>query len=122
MTVDEIKQVLKGYEDLEKKAERVLTAGDIGFDYVTSVSLESDEIGISYDVRCRGETFHEYEHVPIELFAEGTDLKAEWAALKAKREKNWKRMEAAARRAEARAEKRRDLAELKRLKAKYPDA
>lgn len=122
MDLDEIKKTLNGYEELEKTAEKVLIAGDIGFDDVTAVSLEGDEIGINYDVRCRGETFHEYEHVPIEFFADGTDLKAEWAALKAKREKRQKRLEAAARRADARAEKRRELAELKRLKVKYPDA
>lgn len=122
MNTSEVRKILNGYAELEKKAERVLIAGEMGFDDVMSVSLEGDEIGINYDVRCRGETFREYEHVPIEFFADGTDLKAKWAVLKSKREKRQKRLEAAARRADARAEKKRELAELKRLKAKYPDA
>lgn len=122
MDIDEIKTILNGYEDLKKKAEAVLIAGEKRFEDVTSVSLEDDEIGIFYDVGCRGETFHEYEHVPIEFFVDGTELKVEWAALKDSREKKWKRIDAAARRAEARNLKRKELAELRRLKKKYPDA
>ena len=120
MNTSEVKKILNGYAELETRAKAVLTAGDKRVEYISSVCLDDDEIGINYDVGRGGYTFHEYEHVPIEFFADGTDLKAEWAMLKAEREKNWKRMEAAARRADARAEKKRELAELKRLKAKYP--
>lgn len=121
MDSKDVKAVLDAYVELEKRAEKVLIAGDIRFGEICSVVLDDDEVSINYCVNCRGENFYEYENVPVEMLADGIDLKAEWQKIKEARKKKQKRAQAAARRAEARALKQKELAELKRLKAKYPD-
>lgn len=120
MKVEEIKEVLKGYQALVERAVRILSAGECRFDGVDYLALNEREATVSiwYWLICRGGSFKEQETVPIEWFSDGVDLKAEW---KKKREAEREAAEHEARAEEKRkaAVRRRELAELKRLKAKY---
>ena len=133
MTADEVKNALKVYENLEKKAEEILDAeGNIVNDGLSGLEMDSRDkmVDIAYWTRCRGESFVDAKRVPIEWFsASYEELKNLWQK---KREADRRAMVMAERLAEKRREnlkktaaerkRKKELAELKRLKEKYPDA
>ena len=128
MDVNEVKKTLENYNELEIRARDVLQAGDIRFGGIDSIVLAGDDlIEINYWVTCHGETFHEEECVPAKMLADGADLNVEWEKLRELREKRRKLQEANAKRAakrkekaEAKAKIKEYLAEINRLKEKYP--
>jgi hypothetical protein len=124
MNVADAKATLKAYNELKVKAEEILSEGDVHWHGVNYVKLDTDgkTVEIAYWATARGEMYDEEEHVPIKMFADGTDLAAEWQKLHEQRLKEEARAEREAKRAMAREKKRQELAELKRLKAKYPNA
>ena len=132
LDADEVKRSLEAWEKLKSKAEEILSAeGNTVDDGITSIELDHSGklVDISYWTRCRGESCIEDEMVPIEWFsASGEELRELWQK---KRESDRRAMERASRAAERREKQRkakqrelkerRELATLKRLKAKYPD-
>ena len=126
LSISEVKDIIEAYSKLEDKAQEILDAGECGCDDITGIYLSDDgkSVEIAYWTSCRGESYVEYKNVPIEWFGKGDfeDLVALW---KEKREADKKAAEKAAKK-EARwikaQMKRKEFAELKRLKAKYPDA
>lgn len=126
MNVAEVKAALEAWGKLEAKAQEILDAGSCCCDSVVGVSLDSSGklAEISYWTTCRGESYVEEEIVPVSWFgySDFKDLVKLWEE---KRESDRLEAEKAAKREEKRLkaqQKRQELAELKRLKAKYPDA
>lgn len=126
MNVAEVKAALEAWGKLESKAQEILDAGSCRCDSVTGVSLDSSGklAEISYWTTCRGESYVEEEVVPVSWFgySDFKDLVKLWEE---KRESDRLEAEKAAKREEKRLkahQKRQELAELKRLKAKYTDA
>ena len=128
MDINEVKKTLINYDELEKRANAVLNAGGIHFGGVDSIRLDGDYIIVYYWDVCHGETYHDEERLPVKMLADGTDVYAEWAKVREEREQHQKKAEAAAKRAAKRAEKaeakkkvKACLAEIDRLKEKYPE-
>ena len=126
MNVAEVKAALEAWGKLEAKAQEILDAGSCKCDSVTGVSLDSSGklVDISYWTTCRGESYVEEAVVPVSWFgySDFKDLEKLWEAKyeadrleaekAAKREEKWMKAQ----------QKKAELAELKRLKAKYPEA
>ena len=128
MDIDEVKKTLSDYAELEKRANAALDAGGIHFGGVDSVGLDGDCVNVYYWAVDHGETYHDEERLPAKMLADGADVYAEWDKVREERGLRQKKAEAAAKRAAKRAEKaearkkvKACLAELKRLKAEYPD-
>lgn len=128
MDIDEVKKTLANYEELEKRANAALDAGGIHFAGVDSIGLDGDSVVVYYWDVCRGETYHDNEMLPAKMLADGADVYAEWDKVREERERRQKKAEAAAKRAAKRAEKaeaekkvKACLAEIERLKERYPE-
>lgn len=127
----EVKETLEAYHKLEEKAEEILHAGSCGADDISGISLGNDgkSVELSYWTSCRGEHYIDAIEVPIEWFGirSRDDIAKQWEL---RREAARRAAERAARRAEKRRQmlkkteaerkQKKEIAELKRLKAKYP--
>ena len=126
MNVAEVKAALEAWGKLEAKAQEILDAGSCRCDSVTGVSLDSSGklAEIAYWTTCRGESYIEEDIVPVSWFgcSDFKDLEKMWEE---KRESDRLEAEKAAKREERwikAQQKKAELTELKRLKAKYPEA
>lgn len=126
VSADDVRTAIEAYRKVEDKAQEILDAGSRGCDDVAGLHLSKDgkHVEIAYWTTCRGESYIEEDSVPVEWFGyrewevleklweekrEADRIEAEKAA---KREEKWMKAQ----------QKKAELAELKRLKAKYPEA
>lgn len=127
----DVRKTIKDYAALMERAAEILKAGHVRFDGINSVELDDGlkTAVIGYWTGHCGECDNMFEWVPVEMLEDGTDLDAAWKKEYERREEAAKKRNAVfeAQRLEAERimleeTRRKELAELARLKAKYPDA
>lgn len=74
-----VKHVLTSYDTLLVRADKILRAGRIGFTSVDSVRyINSGLVEIGYTTKFRGESYADFEHVPLAMFEDDADLVSAW--------------------------------------------
>ena len=123
MKTDDVKKTLEDYAKLVGLAEEILKTGGVKFGGIESIELVNEScVGIDYWYTCCGYSDRDSEYVPIEMFADGADLTAGWDEIRRERREAEECVRAETAKIEAENERRKEIAELKRLREKYPDA
>ena len=132
LSILEVKEAIDAWEKLTAKAEEILSANHTYSDGITSIWLDhyGKTVGIAYWTTCRGESYIDDAIVPVKWFGVKSkeDLEELWrkkhnAALRAERRaaKRAEKRRAELKKTAAERKKKKELATLKRLKAKYPE-